>query len=93
MRADFFVIFYFSGSAAQIWPWLPSLDVSRSHTHTHTHARTHALGLPWTSDQLVAEAATYKIYNKEKRRKFKGSVVALKSRVELVQNSLLLPLH
>jgi len=41
-----------------------TVDVSRSHiikphTHTHTHTHTHPVGLPWTNDQLVAEAATY----------------------------------
>jgi len=33
------------------------VEVSRSHTIRHTH--THQLGLLWTSDQPVAEAATY----------------------------------
>jgi hypothetical protein len=26
---------------------------------THTHMHTHSVGLPWKSDQLVADAATY----------------------------------
>jgi hypothetical protein len=43
------------------------VEVSRSHTirhthgraRTHTHTHTHTVGLLWTSDQPVAEAATY----------------------------------
>jgi hypothetical protein len=34
--------------------------VSRLHTHTRTHA--HPVGLLWTNDQLVAEAAIYTKY-------------------------------
>ena len=40
--------------------WVPRcliVDISLSHTIRHTH--THAVGLLQTSDQLVAEAATY----------------------------------
>jgi len=29
------------------------------HTHTHTHTHTHSVGLPWTSDQPVAETSTW----------------------------------
>ena len=38
---------------------------------THTRARTHAhpVGLPWTRDQPVAEAATYTRPNKHMKRK------------------------
>jgi len=38
-----------------------SVAAFRSHadTHTHTHTHTHPVGLLWTSDQPVAEAATY----------------------------------
>ena len=39
-------------------------EVSRSHTHTHTHTHTHSVGLPRTSDQTVAKAATYTTHNK-----------------------------
>ena len=39
--------------------------------HTHTH--THPVGLPRTSDQLVAEAATYTTHNKPKIRTSKTS--------------------
>jgi len=35
-----------------------------THTHTHTHKRTRPVGLLWTSDQLVAETATYRAHNK-----------------------------
>jgi hypothetical protein len=38
------------------------LDYTKLVTHTHT------VGLLWTSDQLVAEAATYTTHNKHKRR-------------------------
>ena len=41
-----------------------NFEVSRSHTIRHTYA----VGLLWRSDQLVAEAATYKTQNKYKRR-------------------------
>jgi len=49
-----------------------AVDVTRSqairHIHTHTHTHTHTVGLLWTSDQLVAEAATYTTHYKHKRR-------------------------
>jgi hypothetical protein len=41
------------------------VEVSRSHTIRHTH--THQVGLLWTSDKLVAEAATYTTHNKHKK--------------------------
>jgi hypothetical protein len=43
-------------------------EVATSHTHTHTHTQTRPVGLLWTSDQLVAEAATYTTHNTHKRR-------------------------
>ena len=43
------------------------VEASRSHTgNTHTH--THTVVLLWKNDQPVAEAATYTINNKRKRR-------------------------
>jgi hypothetical protein len=49
-------VFYFCCSAkAEIGPRLPLFEVSKSHTLRHTHP----VGILWTSDQLVAEAATY----------------------------------
>jgi hypothetical protein len=42
------------------------LEVTRSHTIRHTHTRP--VRLLWTSDQLVAEAATNTTHNKHKRR-------------------------
>jgi hypothetical protein len=39
----------------------PVVEASRSHTIRHIHT------LFWTSDQLVAEAATYLTHNKHKR--------------------------
>ena len=46
------------------------VETSRSHTIRHTHAHTHTdtVGLFRTSDQLIAEAATYAIHNKCARR-------------------------
>jgi hypothetical protein len=41
----------------------PSIEVSLSHSDT-----PHSVGLLRTSDQLVAEAATYTTHNKHKRR-------------------------
>ena len=42
------------------------------HTHTHTHSPTHTdkerVGLLWTNDQLVAEAATYTTHTTHNRR-------------------------
>jgi len=42
------------------------IEVSKSHidTSTHAHASTHAVGILWSSDQLVIEAATYITHNK-----------------------------
>ena len=47
-----------------------TFDISRSHTNIdrHTHTHTHPVGLLWRNDRLVAEAATYTIQNKRKRR-------------------------
>jgi hypothetical protein len=47
---------------------LGRLTVEVSGSHTRTHAHTHAAGLLWTSDQFVAEAATYTTHNKHNRR-------------------------
>jgi hypothetical protein len=46
-----------------------TFKVSRCHTTRHTHTHTHTAELLWTSDQLVAEAATYTRHNKDKTRK------------------------
>ena len=45
-------------------------EASRSHarTYVYNHANTHKIGLPWTSDQFVAEAITYATHNKHNRR-------------------------
>ena len=37
------------------------------HTHKHTHTHTHPVGILWTSDRPVAEAATYTTHNTRKR--------------------------
>jgi hypothetical protein len=42
-----------NGSTAQIGPWPPPFEVSKSHRIRRT------VGLLWTSDQPVAEASTY----------------------------------
>ena len=41
-------------------------EVYRLHTVLHTH--THAVGLLWTRDQLVAEAGTYTTHKKQDRQ-------------------------
>jgi hypothetical protein len=52
------------------------VEVTSSHaiTHTHTHTHTHKVGLLWTSDQVVADAATYTTHNKHKRQTSMTSV-------------------
>ena len=39
-----------------------------THTHTYTHTHTHMVVILRTSDQPVAENATYTTHNKHKRR-------------------------
>ena len=46
--------------------WAASLMLFLDHTQLDT--LTHSVGLLWTSDQLVAETATYETHNKHKRR-------------------------
>ena len=41
-------------------------DHTQLDTCTHTHTHTHPVGLPWTNNQLVAEADTYTTQNKFK---------------------------
>jgi hypothetical protein len=48
------IIIIFSGSAAQLGLWPPH---SRGFLITHNDAQQ-TVGLPWTSDQLVAETST-----------------------------------
>jgi hypothetical protein len=55
----------FCDSATQIGPRPPRFEVSRLPTIRHTHI--HTVGLLWTSDQLVAEAATYTTHNEYPR--------------------------
>jgi hypothetical protein len=60
-------VFFFLWPYSTIWHTPPRLDVSTSHTHTHTH--THKpVALLCTSDQPVADAATYKTHKKRKIR-------------------------
>ena len=47
----------------------PIVEVYRSYTATHTHM----VGLLWTRDQLVAEAALYTTHSKHNRRTSKPS--------------------
>jgi hypothetical protein len=54
---------FFCGSTAQFEPDRLIVEVSTSQLDTHTPGRT-----LWTSDQIVAEAATYPKHNKHKRR-------------------------
>jgi hypothetical protein len=53
-------VWHYSQTLAQA---ASSLRVSSSHkirhTHTHTHTQTHPVGLLWTSNQPLTEAATY----------------------------------
>ena len=51
------ILFFPCSATALLGPSPPNCEASRSHTFTHIH--THPIGLLWTSDQLVAEAATY----------------------------------
>jgi hypothetical protein len=44
-----------------------------THINTHKHTHTHPVGLLWTSDQPVAEVATYTTHNKHKRRTYMPS--------------------
>ena len=46
------------------------VEVPRSHIIRHTHTKTHRqpVELLWTTDWLVAEAATYITHNKQKER-------------------------
>jgi hypothetical protein len=52
-----------SSTISFLWRHRPSrpniAEVESSHTHTHTHKQTNPVGLLWTSDQLVEEAAAY----------------------------------
>jgi hypothetical protein len=50
------------GLIARLWG-------THTHTRTHTRARRHPVELLWTSDQPVAEAATYTTHNEPNIRK------------------------
>ena len=39
-----------------------------AHAHTHTHTHTYSIGLLWTSDKLLSEAASCQKHYKHKRR-------------------------
>jgi hypothetical protein len=41
--------------------------VSPDRTQGHTHTHTHMVGVPWTSDQPVAEGSTITTHNIHKR--------------------------
>jgi hypothetical protein len=56
-------LFCYVAQQAKLGPGRLTVEVSRSHTIVHTHP----VGLLCTSDQLVAEAATYTTHNKHKR--------------------------
>jgi hypothetical protein len=60
------LFFFFVAQRPKSGPRPPRFEVSRSYTIRHTH--TQLVGLFWTSDQLVVEAATYTTHNKHKRR-------------------------
>jgi hypothetical protein len=61
--------FIFCGATAQFEPRPPRSDVSTTHTIRHTHP----VGLLWTSDQLVPEAATYTAHNRHMKWTFMPS--------------------
>ena len=42
--------------------------ITQLDTHTHTRTHTHPVGLLWTGDRLVAEAATYTTQHKSNRQ-------------------------
>jgi len=79
--------FIFCGLTAQLdlrllhcWGFNISVFLSHTHAHTHSHTHTHiytqcAVGLLWTSDQLVAETATYTKNNKRTTRTSIPSVI------------------
>jgi len=52
----------------QTWVYAASLLKFQVHTqlHTHTHTHTQTIRIPWTSDQLVVEAANCTIQSKHK---------------------------
>jgi hypothetical protein len=56
--------FFFCGATAHIGPKPPRLEVTRPHTIRYTYQ----VGLLWTNDQHVVEAATYTTHKKHKRR-------------------------
>ena len=51
---------YFCGATSELGPSPPPSFLMFTH---HTHARTHPIGLLCTSDQLVADVATYTTHN------------------------------
>ena len=50
---------------------------ARARTYTYTHTHTHRLGLLWTSDQPVAEAATYTTHKRTTSMPSEGSEPAI----------------
>ena len=47
------------GQYRSFFRFLDHTTITHTHTHTHIYIYTHiAVGILWTSDQLVAEAAT-----------------------------------
>jgi hypothetical protein len=62
--------FFFCGASAQPGPRRPFLgfiDYIHLHRHTHTHTHIYPIGLLWTSDHPVAEAANNTTHNQHKR--------------------------
>jgi hypothetical protein len=50
---------FFCDVTDQLEPRPPRFEVSRLHTITHAHTHIYPVGLLWTNDQPIAEAATY----------------------------------
>ena len=66
-RGKLVFVFVFCSAAAELWPRPPHCW-SFQITHRHTHTRTHPVALLWTSNQPLAQAATYTTHNKHMRR-------------------------
>jgi hypothetical protein len=62
-------VFFFCGTTAELGPRSLIVEVYRSHTTRHTEP----VGLLWTSDQPVAEGASYTTHNRLKRQTFMPS--------------------
>ena len=58
-------IFHYYSFICSATDYIGPRFLDHTHTHTHTHYR---VGLPWTSDKPVTQAATYTAFKKYNRR-------------------------